>query len=251
MFDNISIASILISLLAFVFSLSVHEASHAGAAYLLDDDTAYRQGRLTLNPVPHVSVLGTLVMPILGALSGWPVLAWAKPVPVNPAQLSRRFTQRTGIALVSAAGPASNLVIAAIALVILGIYARVLAGPLQMDPFMLFRASMSVKVEAFLDAGLFSTVQVMTLTLLGRLIMANIGLAIFNLLPVGPLDGAGIFRALVPNRHVEKLDRYQQPASLVLLAALLLGLLDKPFAILFGFIYHVTVFPIARLILGV
>lgn len=251
MFDHISIASILISLVAFVFSLSVHEASHAGAAYLLEDETAYRLGRLTLNPVPHISILGTLVMPILGALSGWPVIAWAKPVPINPAQFSRRFSQRAGIALVSAAGPASNVVLAVLSLLVLSIYVKGLAAGVQLDPFGLFRACMSVKVEAFLESGIFSAGQVLMLTLLGRLVMSNIGLAIFNLLPVGPLDGAGIFRALIPYRHVEKVDRYQQPASLVLLAALFLGLLDKPFGYLFGFIYQVTVFPVARLILGV
>ena len=113
MFDSISIPTILVSYVALLFSLSVHEASHATAAYWLEDDTAARLGRMSLNPLVHMDPLGTFLFPLLGITTGFPFIGWAKPVPVDPRNLSRRFTQRGGMALVAAAGPASNLVLGA------------------------------------------------------------------------------------------------------------------------------------------
>jgi Zn-dependent protease len=92
-FDSISIPTILVSYVALLFSLSVHEASHATAAYLLEDDTAARLGRMTLNPLAHMDLLGTFVFPLLGMVSGFPFIGWAKPVPVDPRNLTRRFTR--------------------------------------------------------------------------------------------------------------------------------------------------------------
>ncbi len=83
MFDNIQIATVLVTYVAVLFALSVHEAAHATAAYLLEDDTAQRMGRMTLNPIAHMDLLGTLILPLLGMLTGARVLGWAKLVPVK------------------------------------------------------------------------------------------------------------------------------------------------------------------------
>src|ERR1022692_3917200 len=103
-------------ILAFLFALSVHEASHAFAADKLGDDTARRLGRVTLNPLPHIDLVGTILLPAFGLLSGLPVLGWAKPTPVNPSKL--RHPRRDDI-LVPAAGPASNLVVAIVSVLLL------------------------------------------------------------------------------------------------------------------------------------
>ena len=109
MFDSLSIPTILVSYVALLFSLSVHEASHATAAYLLEDDTAARLGRMTLNPLAHMDLLGTFVFPVLGMATGFPFIGWAKPVPVNPFNLRN---PKVDDILVTLAGPWMNLLLA-------------------------------------------------------------------------------------------------------------------------------------------
>src|SRR5262252_9131058 len=106
-------------LVPLLLSLTVHEWAHAYSAHRLGDDTAERQGRLTLNPIPHIDLVGTLLLPLLGVPFGW-----AKPVPVNPARFKRTVNMRTGMLITAAAGPFSNLVLAILAAVILGIIHR-------------------------------------------------------------------------------------------------------------------------------
>ena len=249
MLDSIPLATILISYVAVLFSLSVHEASHASVAYLLEDDTAARLGRMTINPIAHIDLLGTVILPLLGMVTGLRVLGWAKPVPVNPNQLTRRFTMRTGMAMVAGAGPASNLVLSFLFIPILGLVVRNLAEPsVRLG---LFQAAMFLPVERFLRMGELSVGQVFTLTLLGRLVIINIGLAIFNLLPVGPLDGASIARGFMPHRWVATFDRIQPTISIVLLGMFLfgaIGIILMPFWFVAEQFY---LMPFARLILGV
>ncbi|MCX6546545.1 MAG: site-2 protease family protein [Acidobacteria bacterium] len=249
MFDNISIPTILVSYVALLFSLSVHEASHASAAYYLDDDTAARLGRMTLNPLAHMDPLGTFVFPLLGMATGFPFIGWAKPVPVDPRNLSRRFTQRGGMALVSAAGPASNLVLAVLFLaVFIGLVK--LAGVPQMLEFRLFvYALQSWRVESIQSLEL-STGMTLALALSSRLVLINIGLALFNLLPMGPLDGSGIVRGLLPWQWLPKYDRIQPWMGGVLIVLALTGLLGYVIGPVFGVIL-MGVKAVAHLFLGV
>src|SRR5687767_13244524 len=106
-------------LIPMIMSLSFHEFSHARVARWLGDDTAERQGRLTLNPISHIDPFGTLLIPAIGAATGVPLIGWARPVPVNPARFRRGVNMRRGFALVSAAGPLSNLLLAVISAAIL------------------------------------------------------------------------------------------------------------------------------------
>ena len=143
-------------LLAFLFSISVHESSHAVIAYQLGDPTGKMLGRITLNPLKHLELMGSLMFLFVG-------FGWARPVPVNPMNL--RGNPRTGMALVSAAGPLSNLALASAA-------AGLLSFPLAMPP------------EA--------------MSFLRYVVFLNVLLAIFNLIPLAPLDGFKVVLGLLP-----------------------------------------------------
>ena len=154
-------------LIPLLLSLTVHEWAHAWSAYRLGDDTASRQGRLTLNPIAHIDLVGTLVLPLLGIPFGW-----AKPVPVNPTRFRRGLSMSTGMIITAAAGPLSNVVLAFLAAVAFGLLGR-------FSPETLTHTT-----------GLAS--------LLITLIVINVSLAIFNLIPIPPLDGSRIVDGLIP-----------------------------------------------------
>lgn len=180
-------------LLALVMSLSIHEFAHAWSAYELGDATARNQGRLTLNPVAHFDPLGGLMI-LFMALSGWGI-GWGKPVPVNPRNL--RMEPRLGMGLTSAAGPFSNLALAAVA-----------AIPLR------------------LGWPLPSVV----MTFLIVLVIVNVSLAIFNLIPLPPLDGFSVLQGLLATFRTRwaydwsaKLDRLAPFGPVLLLGLLAVG----------------------------
>ncbi|WP_243288231.1 site-2 protease family protein [Geothrix terrae] len=247
MFDSLSIPTILVSYVALLFSLSVHEASHATAAYLLEDDTAARLGRMTLNPLAHMDLLGTFVFPLLGMATGFPFIGWAKPVPVDPRKLTRRFTQRVGYAFVASAGPASNLVQAVVFLGIMFLAVKAVV-PVPEQEFRVFaRALLAAKVES-LQVLQLGTTATLFLALLGRLVLINIGLALFNLLPMGPLDGAGILRGFLPWRWLPKFDRVQPWMGGILIVLALTGLLGYVLGPVFGLVFY-GIELVARLVL--
>jgi Zn-dependent protease len=250
LFDNIQPATILVTYVAVLFALSVHEAAHATAAYLLDDDTAKRLGRMTLNPIAHMDLLGTLVLPLLGMVTGARVLGWAKPVPVDTGRLTRKYTARVGYAMVAAAGPASNLLQSLVFLIILCLYIRFGAPP-EYHRMGLLAASMGEPVETFLREPLLNSGSVLVMTLLGRLVIINIGLAIFNLLPFGPLDGAGILRGFLPFNALATFDRIQPTITIVLLILFLVGVMGPLLSPFFYVAQRFYLTPVAHFILGV
>lgn len=206
--DNALIIERVLNLIVLLLSLTFHEFFHAWSAWRLGDDTAARMGRLTLNPIPHVDLVGTLLLPLMGAPIGW-----AKPVPVNPSRFKRTVKMGTGDIIVSAAGPLSNVLLGGICAVVLGLlrrFAPELGGPGTAGG-----------------------------TLLGHLILVNAGLAIFNLLPIPPLDGGHVAANLVPYRFREAWDQFARFAPLLLLALIFLGLagplIGPPRAILVAF----------------
>lgn len=249
MLEKIPLATILVSYVAMLFSLSVHEASHAAAAYYLEDDTAKRLGRLTLNPIAHIDLLGTVILPLIGMFTGFRVLGWAKPVPVDPRNLTRKFRQRVAMAMVAGAGPGSNLVLSMIFLPILALIIR-LGFPAEIRE-QIFYATMGLPVEKFLGSEQFSVLEVFCMTMLGRLVIINVGLAIFNLLPVGPLDGGSILRGFLPWRWLPTFDRIQPTISIILLVMFLLGFIGFILGPLFWVADTFYIRPFARLILGV
>ena len=195
-----------------IFSLSVHECSHAWMASRLGDHTARMQGRVTLNPVPHIDPVGTLIMPaiiIFGPLIGFSLfsvvlIGWAKPTPV----ISRNFTKiRRDENLVTLAGPASNLVLAVIATVILLVVIHAVPGGRQIVNFTLHGALLpnaSSAVQAVVLLGI-AAVQI------------NLALLFFNLLPIPPLDGSQLLRNILPYNAVQSYDRIPMWVSWMLM----------------------------------
>lgn len=183
---SVNPARIVLMLVPMILSLTFHEFAHARVARWLGDDTAERQGRLTLNPLAHVDLFGTLLIPIVGAMTGVPLIGWAKPVPVNPARFKRGVNPWRGYGLVAAAGPFSNLLLALI----------------------------SAAIIAFGGVAIWTNRGVMEL--LGAMLFMNVGLFVFNLLPLPPLDGS----RLLP-RSTEALQAKIQPYSMFILMGIL------------------------------
>jgi len=177
----------LLRVIPLILSLSVHEWAHAYSAFRLGDDTAHRLGRMTLNPISHIDPIGTLLFPMLGVPFGW-----AKPVPVNPARFSRKMPMRTGMMITAAAGPLSNVVLAVLCVVILGLLMR-----------------FSVQHEALHRLLRYGFVM-------------NVALALFNMLPIPPLDGSRVADGVMPNTMRPAWERFAQYGPLALLAVIVL-----------------------------
>jgi Zn-dependent protease len=183
--DEARLVRALLQLLILVFSLSLHEFGHAYAAYRLGDPTAKMLGRLTMDPRAHIDPIGTLLFPLLMFLFPSIVLfGWAKPVPVTVENL--RHPRRDG-ALVALAGPLMNIFLALLAL-----------GALAL-------------IGHFPSLGMDGTTVTTIVEILSFFLAMNIGLALFNLLPIYPLDGSWILKSMLPGKwsyQVSRLDRY-------------------------------------------
>ena len=177
---------------ALVIAIVFHEVAHGWTALMLGDPTAKERKRLSLNPIRHVDPFGTLILPGLLALSGLPVFGWAKPVPVIKQRLRN---PRFGMMAVAAAGPLTNLVLATVGAVLLGLLVRLGGSP---DALPGFAASALV---------LF--------------ILINIFLALFNLLPIPPFDGSHIVEGMLPEKAARAYER-MRPFGLGLVILLLL-----------------------------
>ena len=183
-------------LFAMIFSLSVHEAAHALAAKLEGDDTAERQGRLTLNPAAHIDFWGTLVLPIMGMMANAMILGWAKPVPIDERNFRHR---RLGQAFVAMAGPVSNLIMTFLCCLGLVAYQRYLTVALPEGSF------------------LYPLVK-----LTGVMVYLNAGLAFINLVPLYPLDGGQTLMALLPRSGREWYETYIVPYGFMILILLMM-----------------------------
>jgi Zn-dependent protease len=196
-------------LIPLVLSLTVHEFAHAWSAWRLGDDTAAMQGRLTLNPVPHIDPIGTLLLPLLGIPFGW-----AKPVPVNPARFRRDVNMTTGMMITALAGPLSNILLAIASAVSFGLTLRWSPETLQANP----------GLQQFLLTAL----------------LMNVGLAIFNMLPVPPLDGSRVVEGLLPYRMRGLWERVVQLSPLLLIGVIFFGrsIIAGPMMVVQGWLYE-------------
>lgn len=186
-------------LLAALLAITIHEACHAFAAKRLGDDTAEMMGRLTLNPLSHLDLLGSILFLTVG-------FGWAKPVPVDP----RNFRHPVrDMALVALAGPVSNLVLAAFAYVILSFLAPALS-----------HGSLSALLNGSASGNPLLTV---VFQFLGQSLFVNLALMAFNLLPVAPLDGSKILQAFIPWRWSDLYDEFLMRGPWILLILILAG----------------------------
>jgi Zn-dependent protease len=195
-----------------LFSLSVHESAHAWTALKQGDSTAQSLGRISLNPLVHIDLIGTVVLPLLMIFSGVPLLGWAKPTPVEP----RHFKDlRRGQIIVSGAGPVSNMLLALLFTAGLFVAVRVLPAPLSEQP-----------LAQLLSLG----------------VQLNVLLAIFNLVPLPPLDGSHVLEWALPNgmghRYMAAIGPY---GGLILLALVMTGALFQVLSpvlnLVIGFLY--------------
>ncbi len=209
---------IVIQLLAFALSLSVHESAHGWVADRLGDPTARWLGRITLNPLKHIDPIGTVLFPLMLAAVGAPVIGWAKPVPFVTRNLRN---QRRDPALVGLAGPASNV---ALAVAVTGVLLVVKAA-MPSFPGML---------TAMLEHGALGArgIAAPLIYLLFSLATVNIVLAVFNLIPIPPLDGSHVVGALLPPRlHWQwvQFGRYGFLLHFALMWTGFLGIILRPF----------------------
>jgi Zn-dependent protease len=192
--DQPTVAQIFISFSVLLFSLTVHELAHAWTADRLGDPTARLLGRVSLNPLVHADLFGTILLPLVAMMSGAPLIGWAKPVPVSTSRLAH---PRRDYVLVAAAGPASNLLIAVIASLAL--------AALPISPQTLGEGNVSVPLALILS----------------QLIRLNVLLAVFNMIPIPPLDGGNVLAGVLP-RSLATLVNNVRPYGFVLLYALVL-----------------------------
>ena len=182
-----------------MFAISIHEAAHGWMAYKFGDPTAKNQGRVTLNPIAHIDPIGTIIFPLLLILMGAPVFGWAKPVMVNPYNLRN---PRRDHMFIAASGPAANI-IASLGAIILFLLLKRFGVVNIMDP----------------------NPSVITLILI-YLVIINIFLAIFNLIPIPPLDGSGILEGLLKGEALEAYQKIKPYGFIILLVVIYAGVLD-------------------------
>jgi Zn-dependent protease len=195
---DLSLSSVVPLFAVLIVSLSVHEAAHAWMADRLGDSTARLLGRLTLNPLAHIDWIGTVFFPLLAIYSGLPLIGWAKPVPVNWANLRH---PRRDFAAVAIAGPISNILLA-------------LAG-----------AAIFTTVLSMVRAGSAEAMSPVVLDVLFQFIYLNVFLAVFNMLPIPPLDGGNVLSGLVPESIARVIDSMRPWGFLILYALMFMGVL--------------------------
>jgi len=208
---NFDIGQFILYMVALVFSLSVHESAHAWMSNRFGDDLARLQGRITLNPGAHVDPIGTLLFPAISFFTGAPLIGWAKPTPVNPL---RWRNKRVANFWVSIAGIISNFIIAIAAGVILRILLA--AGIVDGNLDLVSSSSMIAKGAVELLVVFFSL---------------NVALAVFNLLPIPPLDGSKVLASILPPSFEPGIEALERFGFILLFIAVFTGVLGVVFRI--------------------
>jgi len=214
--SHIDVGSVVIQFAVLLFSLSLHEAAHAWMADRCGDHTARSLGRVTLNPAAHIDPIGTLLFPLLQFFTNLPLIGWAKPVPINPVHLRHPGKDQM---LVSLAGPGANLLAAATAFVLLA----VMKVSVPQTGSLIAQMSMGMALPR--QGAIF----VPLLGILFFLLVINLALALFNLLPIPPLDGHWVLYELLPYNSARALARVGSYGTVLLYGLMILGVLRYVF----------------------
>jgi len=220
MFSVANLAQAFTNLLALILCLTFHEAAHGYAAKFQGDDTPEREGRLTFNPIPHVDMIGTIILPLSAAIMQIPIiLGWAKPVPINPNNFRN---PQAGAAIVALAGPVSNLFLSAVCVVIIALHQRYLSEVFPPQHF------------------LYPIIKLLIAS-----VWINAVLAFFNLIPIAPLDGGALLQVLLPPQWAEFYEYNIAPYGgmflLLLLATGSLGWISKFAMVYVGLVETVVI----------
>jgi Zn-dependent protease len=212
----------IISIICFVPAIVIHEAAHGFVAHRLGDPTAKSQGRITLNPLKHIDPFGTVILPLILAVTGMPVFGYAKPVPYNP----RYFKNiKVGEVLTGLAGPAANLLMALLGAVVAFVIRQLPASVLGTS-----------EVFGWIYTGLY------------LFILINLYLMFFNLIPIPPLDGSSVIMPLLPRKALPtwyQVQRYALPILMIVVIVLPMVIGFNPLGIYLDF----TAGNIARLLI--
>jgi len=187
------------------FSIILHEYAHGYIACRNGDDTAYVLGRLTFNPLKHIDFVGSILVPLFCLVMHWPLFGWAKPVPVNPYNLNNI---RNDMAKVAFAGPASNLIL-------------VVISALALKLVVMFAPNFTLLMQVFIYS-----------------ILINLLLAIFNLMPIPPLDGSKIVARFLPLETANKYMRFERYGMLFVIILIVTGAFSKIIVPVFYFIFN-------------
>lgn len=214
---DVRVGDFILFIVALIFSGSVHEALHAWTSSYFGDDLARSQGRVSLNPVVHVDPFGTLLFPAISFFTGAAMLGWARSTPTNPL---RWRDKKVANFWVSIAGILGNLGIAIIA----GVALRVLH---EVGVFVLSPEGFLINTESDVVVGAIKLVHIF--------FTLNVGLAVFNLLPIPPLDGIHILESLMPDSYGPTFEAVNQYGMILLFIVLLTGLLNPIFQVVLPF----------------
>ncbi|MCI0388135.1 MAG: site-2 protease family protein [Acidobacteria bacterium] len=231
---TIQIGDLIFYFIAFILSLSVHESAHALTSYWFGDDTGHMQGRISLNPMAHIDPIGTILIPLMGFLSVTqgipPLIGWAKPVETNPLRWRNKDLANISV---SAAGPISNFLLALMFFIVMKV--MLLSGTVEagyIKPFTFIVPAMG-QPDWMLPVCTF----------LSLMLVLNVALAVFNLIPIPPLDGSHVVETLLPDSLKGIYEQIRPYSWIILLGLLWLGV--------FGFIMGpVTNLVIVNLLWG-
>ena len=213
------VGQLIIYIVVLLLAISAHEAAHAWMSYKFGDDTAYLLGRVTLNPVAHTDPIGTLLIPIVNFIGAVgmgvfvPLIGWGKPTPVNPLRWRNKDVANV---MVSLAGIFANLILAFIGFVILKVCLH--TG--------MINAYYQLGSIAIADGGQFGTFQEPAFKLLAEILLMNLSLAVFNLVPVPPLDGSKVLYSILPASAHDTLDAMERFSFIILIGLMYFGVIS-------------------------